>query len=173
MLELLPHTVELEDWLFGNILGLRPADLWLSYGVSCVILIVLALFRRGWILYLFDPAVAASMGVPVRSLQYLLMTLMVLGLVTSLQAVGAVLSAALFITPTAILLQFVHSPRALIWGAGALGGSASILSVCLSNWFNVRTGATIILVLGLLFTLSLAFRLKEDSADSPPSSLAG
>jgi ABC-type Mn2+/Zn2+ transport system permease subunit len=80
---------------------------------------------------------------------------MVLGLVTSLQAVGSTLSAALFIIPSAILLQLVNSPRALIWGAGVLGGAASILAVFLSNWFNLRTGATLILLLGGLFALSL------------------
>jgi ABC-type Mn2+/Zn2+ transport system permease subunit len=155
LLDVLPTFTRLDSWLFGNILGLRNADLWISHGVSLLILALLAWHRRDWILYLFEPSVAASMGVPVRRLNVLLTVLMVLGLVTSLQAVGSTLSAALFIIPSAILLQLVNSPRALIWGAGVLGGAASILAVFLSNWFNLRTGATLILLLGGLFALSL------------------
>lgn len=155
LLEYLPGNVQLESWLFGNILGLRNMDMWLSYGVSLIILLMLAWHRRNWILYLFEPSVAASMGVPVGRLNYVLTALMVMALVTSLQAVGAVLSAALFIIPTATLLQWVRSPRALIWSSGALGSGMGLLSVALSNWWNLQTGATLILLLGCCFLLSL------------------
>ena len=161
LLDHIPSFVRLDSWLFGNILGLRNADLWISHAVSVLILACIAWYRRDWILYLFEPSVAASMGVPVRRLNYLLTTLMVLGLVTSLQAVGSTLSAALFIIPTAILLQWVNSPRALIWGSGALGGAASVLAICLSNAFNLRTGATLILLLGTLFLISILLRPRR------------
>lgn len=158
LLTRIPGMVELESWLFGNILGLRRMDLFISYGVSAVILLCLVWHRRNWVLLLFEPQVAASMGVPVTRLQYLLTGLMVLGLVASLQAVGAVLSAALFIIPAATLLQWVHSPRALLWGSGVLGAAAGILAVALSNWFNLQTGATLILLLGVGFAASMVLR---------------
>ncbi len=162
MLERIPTFTNLEGWLFGNILGLRNADLWISYGVSLLILVSLTAWRRGWVLYLFEPAVAASMGVPVRRMNYWLTLLMVLGLVTSLQAVGSVLSAALFITPTAIMLQMVRSPRVLIWGSGLTGGLAGVVSIWLSNVLDVRPGAMLILLLGLLFPLALGVRRLRD-----------
>lgn len=162
MLERIPTFTNLEGWLFGNILGLRNADLWISYGVSLLILISLSAWRRGWILYLFEPSIAASMGVPVRRMNYWLTLLMVLGLVTSLQAVGSVLSAALFITPTAIMLQLVRSPRALIWGSGLTGGLAGVVSIWLSNVLDVRPGAMLILLLGLLFPLALGLKRVLD-----------
>lgn len=155
LMERLPGNVELESWLFGNILGLRNMDLWMSFGVSVFIVLMLAWYRRDWILYLFEPSVAASMGVPVSRLNYLLTGLMVLALVTSLQAVGAILSSALFIIPTATLLQWVSSPRKLMWSSGLLGSIAGILSIALSNWWNVQTGATLILLLGCGFLFSL------------------
>ena len=165
LLQRLPGNVELESWLFGNVLGLRNMDLWMGYGVSLVILSMLAWYRRDWILYLFEPAVAASMGVPVGRLNYLLTGLMVLALVTSLQAVGAVLSAALFIIPTATMLQWVNSPRALIWSSGTLGAVAGIVAVCLSNWWNVQTGATLILLLGCAFLISLVVKDLKGTSD--------
>ncbi|MDF3129203.1 metal ABC transporter permease [Kiritimatiellaeota bacterium B1221] len=161
MLEHLPGNVKLADWLFGNILGLRNMDLWMSYIVSFLIVLLLAWYRRGWILYLFEPSIAASMGVPVTRLNYLQTGLMVLALVTSLQAVGAVLSSALFIIPTATMLQWVKSPRALIWSSGALGSIAGMVSICLSNWWDVQTGATLILLLGCCFMVSLVVAPKR------------
>jgi ABC-type Mn2+/Zn2+ transport system permease subunit len=154
----IPGLVEMESWLFGNILGLRRMDLWISYGVGTTLVFLLVWFRRQWILLLFEPSIAASMGVPVSRLNYLLTGMMVLGLVSSLQAVGAVLSAALFIIPAATLLQWVRSPRSLIWGSGLLGSTAGILAVALSNWFNVQTGPTLILLLGSIFGISLLKR---------------
>lgn len=161
LLEHLPGNMKLESWLFGNILGLRNQDLWMSYGVSLTILGMLAWHRRDWILYLFEPSVAASMGVPVTRLNYLQTGLMVLALVTSLQAVGAVLSSALFIIPTATLLQWVRSPRMLMWCSGLLGSVAGAFAVMLSNWWNVQTGAMLILLLGCAFLLSLLAAPKK------------
>lgn len=161
LLHFIPGNVHLESWLFGNILGLRNLDILISYGVSIFILLVLAWHRRDWILYLFEASVAASMGVPVNRLNYLLTGLMVLALVTSLQAVGAVLSAALFIIPTATLLQWIHSPRKLMWCSGLLGSLAGALAVALSNWWNVQTGATLILLLGCGFLISLVAAPKK------------
>jgi len=161
MLDRIQTFIALDNWLFGNILSLRDSDLWISCVVGFLILLVLARFRRSWILFLFEPSIAASMGVPVSRLRYLLTGLMVLGLVTSLQAVGAVLSAALFIIPTATMLQWVRSPRALMWSSGALGAGAGIVSVALSNWLDLRTGATLILLLGCGFLVSILLRMRS------------
>lgn len=153
--------IGLESWLFGDVLSLRDSDLWICCLVGTMVLFWLAWYRRSWILFLFEPSIAASMGVPVTRLRYLLTALMVFGLVTSLQAVGAVLSAALFIIPAATLLQWVRSPRALMWGSGALGASAGVVSVAVSNWLDLRTGATLILLLGTVFFLSILLRIAR------------
>jgi len=167
MLEHIPTFVNLDSWLFGNILGLRNTDLWISFAVSMVLLLLIAWWRRGWTLFLYESSVAASMGVPVRRMQYLLTFLMVIGLVTSLQAVGSVLSAALFITPAAIVLQCVNSPRALIWASGLTGGCAAAASIFISNWFDLRPGAVMILVLGTLFLLALLLRARRERSLHP------
>ena len=162
LLEKLPSYVGLESWLFGNILNLRDSDLMICFSVAAGITLLLAWHRREWFLFLFEPSVAASMGVPVTRLSYVLTGMMVLGLVTSLQAVGAVLSAALFIIPTATLSQWVDSPRALMWGSGVYGTGMSVLAVGVSNWLDLQTGATLILLLGCGFLASLAFRSGGD-----------
>jgi len=148
---------ELEHWLFGNILGLRDADLWLAFAVSAVILFTLTALRRPLVMMLFEPVVAETQGIPVRALSYLLMAIMVLGLITSLQAVGCILSISLLVAPASIIYLFTNSPRALFWGGGVVGAFAAGGAVFLSSWLDVRTGATIVLLLGGLFALAFLF----------------
>lgn len=162
MMEHIPTFIPLENWLFGNILGLRQSDLWVTTSVSLLILISLTIFRRGWLLLLYEPSIASAMGVKVRALNDWLTILMVLGLVTSLQAVGAVLSAALFITPAAVALQWVNSPRAFVWLSGTIGATSAGSALLLSHWGDFRPGATIILLLGLLFIASMTTRLIRE-----------
>lgn len=147
LLDLIPTQTELEHWLFGNILALSNLDLWLSLGVASLALLSLIAFGRPILLTLFEPSIARSMGIPVRSLGYLLTGLVILGLVVSIQAVGCILSVAMLVAPAAAMLQFSRSPSSLIWGGGLLGGMVSVLAVFLSYWLDLRVGAVIVLLL--------------------------
>lgn len=162
LLDWIPGFISLESWLFGNILGLRNVDLWITYAVASLIIFCLFRWRRAWILLLYEPSVAASMGIKVRRLNQLLTILMVLALVTSLQAVGAVLSAALIITPAAIVLQWVKSARSLIIASGLTGAGIALSALLFSHLVDSRPGAMIILFLGLAFILSLVIRLLRE-----------
>ncbi|MEM7390821.1 MAG: metal ABC transporter permease [Verrucomicrobiota bacterium] len=159
MLDSLPVSVEINSILFGNILGLADTDLWLIFGVAGVALSVLILLQRPLQLMLFEPDVARSLGVPVGPLQYVMVGLLVLTLVTSLQAVGAILSLGLLVTPGAIMMLFVTSPRKLFWGGGFVGVACSLAAIVVSNALDIRTGAAIVLFLGLVFFLSLVLNL--------------
>src|SRR5208283_3506048 len=93
--------VNVSDYLFGNILGLADADLWIIYLISLVVLPILVLLQRPLLLVMFEPSIAASQGLPVRLLNYLLMGLLVLSMISSLQAVGVILALGMLIAPAA------------------------------------------------------------------------
>jgi len=152
---------DLEHWLFGGILGLSDQDLWIAFGVSLVVMITLCICQRPMLLTLFEPSVAASQGVPVRTMQYLLTTLVVMGLVTSLQAVGAILSVALLVAPAAIVSLFANSPRALFWGGAVLGAIVAGLAVLVSYWADLSTGSTIVVLLGTVFLLAFLLSPRD------------
>jgi manganese/iron transport system permease protein/iron/zinc/copper transport system permease protein len=153
--------MELEHWLFGNILALSDADLWMSFGASALILITLIALARPLLLFLFEPSIAQSQGVPVRSLGYLLTGLVILGLVVSIQAVGCILSVAMLVAPAAAMLQFAKSPQALIWGGAILGSIVSVLAVFVSYWLDLRVGAVIVLMLGCAVLLAYLFGFRH------------
>ncbi len=157
LLSLSPVRVELHHYLFGNILGLADSDLWVIYGISFVVLPLLVALERPLILTMFEPAVAASQGVRVNALNYLLVAALVLSMISSLQAVGVVLALGMLVAPAATIYLFADSVAALFWGGGLLGAIGSCLGLLVSYWLNLPSGACIVLVLGAIFLAALLF----------------
>ncbi|MBX3739916.1 MAG: metal ABC transporter permease [Akkermansiaceae bacterium] len=145
---------ELEHWLFGDIIAVGNTDLWIAFGIGAVILFLTNLLMRPILLTLFEPNVAAAQGVHVRFIQYLVFALLVLALVSSLQAVGCVLSVGLLVTPAATVSLFTDKTSALFWGGGLLGGIGSVGAVLASGTLGISPGPAIVIVLGGLFVLA-------------------
>lgn len=145
---------ELEHWLFGDIMAVGNTDIWIAFSIGAVILLVTNLLMRPLLLTLFEPNVAAAQGVPVRSMQYLIFGLLVLALVSSLQAVGCVLSVGLLVTPAATVSLLTDKTSALFWGGGLIGGLGSLLAVVLSVPLGIPPGPAIVILLGILFILA-------------------
>ena len=114
-------------------------------------------FQRGLLLALFEPSVAQSLGVPVSRLNYLLITLIVLAMIASLQAVGVVLSVGLLVLPAATVYLLSDSYRALSWYGGLLGAVGACAGLLLSYWADIPSGPAIVLVLGACFVAALVF----------------
>ncbi len=151
---------ELEHWLFGDILAIGNTDLWIVYSMGAVILIAGNLLMRPLLLTLFEPNVAAAQGVPTRIMQYLVFIMLVLALVSSLQAVGCVLSVGLLVTPAATVSLLTDKTSALFWGGGLIGGIGSVVAVLLSGYFGISPGPAIVILLGILFILAYLFSPK-------------
>ena len=151
---------ELEHWLFGDIIAVGNADIWIAFAIGAVTLLVTNLLMRPILLTLFKPNVAAAQGVNVRFIQYLIFGLLVLSLVSSLQAVGCVLSVGLLVTPAATVSLLTDRTSALFWGGGLVGGIGSIAAVLLSGPLGISPGPAIVIVLGVLFVLAYLFSPK-------------
>jgi len=154
VLERIGTYVNIENYLFGNILGVGNTDLWFVYVAGGVTMTLLILLQRALLLYVFSTDAAASQGIPVHMLGHGLAALLVVNMVISLQAVGAILTLGLLIAPAAILYLFCNSVRGILWGGGALGSGVSMLCVVLSVATDVQTGPAIAGVFGLLFLLA-------------------
>jgi len=148
---------ELEHWLFGDIMAVGNADLWVAFGIGAVTLVVANLLMRPLLLTMFEPNVAAAQGVPVRLIQYLMFALLVLSLVASLQAVGCVLSVGMLVAPAATVSLLTDRTSALVWGGGALGAIGAAAGVLISGPLGMAPGPVIVMLLGVLFLLAWIF----------------
>lgn len=175
MLEYVRTAQDLEMWLFGNIMSVGNADLKVFFAIACITLLSSTLFMRPMLLTLFEPSVAAVQGVSVKAVNYLLFTLMIMALMASFQAVGAVLSIGLLVVPAATVSLFTNSTRWLFWGGGMLGSMGAVCAVILSVLLGVSTGPAIVLLLGMAFLaayLVVAFKKANRSPHHSPTSQA-
>jgi ABC-type Mn2+/Zn2+ transport system permease subunit len=148
---------KLDEWLFGSIIGMANSDLWISFSISAIAVISLITLQRPLLIYLFERNIAASLGVPVRLLNYLTFSILILVLISSLQAVGCVLSVGLLVAPGATMYLLSNNINTIIWGAGLLGLSGSIIAFFISFPLGWSLSATIIVVLGFFFILAYLF----------------
>lgn len=145
---------KLDEWLFGSIVGMADADLWIAFGISVIAVLTLTALQRPLLIYLFEPNVAASLGVPVRLLNYAMFAVVILVLISSLQAVGCILSVGLLVAPAATVYLFTNSARNLFLYGGILGALGSVTAFYLSYPLGWHISATIVLVLGVFFALA-------------------
>jgi ABC-type Mn2+/Zn2+ transport system permease subunit len=158
LLQFVQTRVDLKHYLFGNILGLGNADLWIAYGVALVVVPGLLVLIRPLMLALFDPSVARSQGVNVNALHVVLVAASVLTMISSAQAVGVILMLGLLVTPAATLYLLTDNFNKMLWGGGILGCLGSVAGLIVSYRFDrISSGAAIVLVLGLCFLLAWLF----------------
>ncbi|MCZ7555735.1 MAG: metal ABC transporter permease [Bacteroidia bacterium] len=150
------YYVDIFSYLFGNILALTAADLWISGIMAALIGVVIALLYKELLALSFDAELAGVMGLPVRFLRYLLLALMALTVVLSVKSVGIVLVSALIVTPAAAAQQLTRSFSRMMLLSVIFGAGSSIAGLLLSYWINVPSGAGIVLVATLVFFIAWA-----------------
>ena len=148
---------KVDDWLFGSIMSMGNTDLWIAYGISAVAVLSITALRRPLLIYLFDSKAAAAMGIPTRAFNYGIFALIILVLVSSLQAVGAFLTLGLLVAPAATMYLLTNRAWLMFWGGGLIGGLGSVTAFFLSYPLGWHLGATIIVVLGVCFLLAYIF----------------
>lgn len=153
VIERLGTYMRVEDYLFGNILRVSDWDLWFMFFAGLTVLSIALLLQRSLLLFIFSKDLAAAQGISTRGLEYLLAALMVITMVTSLQAVGALLAIGLLVAPAATLYLFFNSPRAILWGGGGAGLVIAVASVFLTNQLNIQTGPAMVILLAVFFLL--------------------
>ncbi|QIZ72886.1 metal ABC transporter permease [Oxynema aestuarii] len=151
------NKIDLNHFLFGNILGVTGAEVWETAAIATVILAVVILFYKELLFYSFDSLGAEAVGLPVNLLNFGLMVLIALTVVASMKAVGVVLVLSLIVTPAAtayLLVPRLHQ----IMAVGAIAGILSSISgMYLSYYQNIPSGPAIVLVASGLFTLAFLF----------------
>jgi ABC-type Mn2+/Zn2+ transport system permease subunit len=160
ILQRLSVRQKLDEWLFGSIVGMADSDLWIAFGISVIAVITLTALQRPLLIYMFEPNIAASLGVPVLFLNYATFAVVILVLVSSLQAVGCILSVGLLVAPAATVYLLTDDARALFWGGGLIGAAGSVIAFFLAYPLDWSVSATIIVVLGAFFLLAYTFSPK-------------
>jgi ABC-type Mn2+/Zn2+ transport system permease subunit len=147
------YTVDLAHFLFGDVLGVRGSDLWLIMIFGGVIVLTIFAFYKEFMVLSFDPVLAATLRLPVRFLDFLLMILIAVTIVVSLQTVGVALMVAMLVTPAASAYLLTKRLPVMMTLAALFAALSGIVGLYLSYYLSIASGSAIVLTCTAIFGL--------------------
>lgn len=158
--------VQLTHFLFGRLLTVSWADIWLNLAIGGATVLVVALLFGELRLATFDHVQAEQVGVRVELVQGILVVLLAAVVVISLRAVGTVMSVTLLVTPAATARLLARTLRGMTLLGIAFGVSQGFVGLLLSYHIDgAPPGATIGLlsavVFGIVFAVTLPRRMPH------------
>lgn len=148
------YKADLMSYLFGSILTVSSHDLLIMLVLDLIILLLAFVFYQELLAISFDETFATVTNVPVDAIYLTLMCMIALTTVMMMRVVGLIMVIALLTMPAAISGQFMRSMKKMMVLASILGIGFTTTGLWLSYIWNLTSGATIILVAGLVYLLS-------------------
>ena len=148
------RSLNIQNLLFGNILGVDRNDLILVGVVTAVVVVVLAMFYKQLLATTHNPAVAAAHGVPAGAMEVVFNALLALAVVTALQVLGVLLVAATLLLPAATASLAFGSFGRLTLASIGLGVTTAIVGLYLSYYHDIASGPSIVLTGGAVFVVA-------------------
>ncbi len=136
------------------VLGSIPLATLMLFIVLFVVIAVIGLFFKEWKLTTFDPALAASLGIPVIGLHYLFMTLVSVTTVASFDAVGAIMVVAMLIAPAAAAYLWSDKLLVMLFLSAAFGVVSAVLGFYFALWIDTSISGSMAFATGIIFLLS-------------------
>jgi zinc transport system permease protein len=136
------------SYLFGNILLITPADVWIVLMLDALILALVILFYNRLQAVCFDEEFSRLRGLNTRALYLLLLCLTAVTIVLLIRIVGIVMVVALLSLPAAMAARFC----ARLWQMMIVATAVSMVCIAAGLWisysFDLPAGATIVLIAG-------------------------
>ncbi|MBN2177206.1 MAG: metal ABC transporter permease [Demequinaceae bacterium] len=145
-------------YLFGSISTVTWPDVWLSVGLSCLILAIGLGLRHALFAVTHDQDFAISSGLPVRILNLTVAVLAAVTITVAMRVVGVLLVSGLMILPVAIAQQVSRSfarTMALSMGIGAI---LCVTGLTITYFHDLQPGALIIVLGVAVFAVTSSVR---------------
>jgi zinc/manganese transport system permease protein len=147
--------VDLMHVLFGSILAVDDASLWLVASVTSVTLLALAVFYRPLVLECFDPGFLRTASRLGSAMHFGFLVLVVLNLVAGFQALGTLMAVGLMMLPATAARFWARE----VWSLAAVSALFAVASGCigllLSYHLSLPSGPAIVLLAGAIYIASL------------------
>ncbi|MBE9014787.1 metal ABC transporter permease [Chroococcidiopsidales cyanobacterium LEGE 13417] len=150
------YKADLMSYLFGSILAVSWRDLLIMLLLDAIVVALSVLFYKELLAISFDETFATVANVPVDAIYLTLMCTIALTVVMMMRVVGLIMTIALLTMPAAISGLFVKDMKKMMGLASILGMVFTTAGLWLSYFLNLTSGATIILVAGVVYLLSVA-----------------
>jgi len=154
------YTVELSNLLFGNILWITGADLIILLVLDLLIVACVIIFYRKFLIICFDEELAILQGLQVKTLYFLLLSLIAISVVLLIQIIGIILMLALLTLPAAIASIFTKKFSHMLLLSIILCCLLNLSGTIVSYELNWPPGPSIALLSAALY-LTLLLKKKK------------
>lgn len=151
------YQPELLGFLFGNILTISEADIFLISIFSALIFLFLAIFKRQLALMAFDRESAWISGINTGALEFTFYIILSVAVVLGVKLLGIILISALLVMPATTAKLVAKSFNSLILIAIIAGEIAIVFGLVFSYILDLPSGATIILTGTVVFLIVFSF----------------
>jgi zinc transport system permease protein len=151
-------TVDIFSFLFGSILLVSVEDTILILSLTGVILIVILLLYRQLIYSTFNEEQAKVSGIPVEKINYLIVFIAGITVVTSIQLVGILLISALFVIPNVTAIMYGRSFKQTALLSSSFAVSSVVIGILLSYVLDITPAGTIVLISITILATSMGLK---------------
>jgi ABC-type Mn2+/Zn2+ transport system permease subunit len=155
------YQPELMGFLFGSILTVSAANVWLIAGIALVVLGIFLWCRAQLIFATFDEEAAQLSGIRVGLILTGYYILLALVIIASIRTVGIILVNALLIIPAATAKMLARSLAHMFVLTPLLGTSSVVGGLVLSYYLDWPSGPTIVVLAGLVFLAVATWRWSQ------------
>ena len=157
LITLLRNKLDLDSFLFGDILGVTQGDVARTAIITLIVLVLIRLFYKELFFYTFDRLGAQAIGLPINGIYFGLMVAVTLTIIASMQTVGVVLVVALLVGPATTAYLLVKELHQMMGLGALLGVVASLIGMYTSYYLNVPSAPCIVLISFGFFVLAVLF----------------
>lgn len=145
------YVPELNAFLFGNILNISTADLWLFAAFTLLVGAIFTWKFQQIVTCAFDRDFAHVTGMPVALVNGAMTVLTALCVVLTIRLVGIMLLMAMFTLPQMTAELFWHRFKSIMTGSALISAAGSTGGVLLSAYIDVPCSALIVISLGIIY----------------------
>ena len=144
-------NVSIEDLLLGQVLGVTQTEVFVSLGLTALVVVGIYTFHRQLVYTTFDPVGATVIGIRTGLVEYVLLTLLALVIVIGIQAAGIVLVMAMLITPAATAYLLARRFVEVMLIGALIGVISAVAGLYLSFHADLPSGPAMALVATAIF----------------------
>ncbi len=149
------YRADLFSYLFGDILAVTMADLFIIMSVGILAVVTMLVFFKSFLQITFNRDLAQVEGINVRFFEYLLFFIIAIVVTVSLKIIGIILVTSLIIVPAAAAKNIASNMRQLFSYSSLFGVISGILGLAGSVYLDTASGPTIVLVSIGIFILTM------------------
>lgn len=150
--------IDLEAFLFGDILVVTRTDLAVIWGGGALIFALIIWRWQALLMATVSPELALASGINPRREEAMLVLVLAMTVAVSIKVVGILLITAFLIIPPAAARPLAQSPELMAVFAGVIGVFSALAGLGAAYWLDAPAGPSIVCTAAVIFVLSAASR---------------